>query len=150
MRLLVPPPIQAAICGGLMWLVAEFVPEFTYVFPGQTYIVAFFVTCGVAIDLVSIRAFSRKKTTISPVSPENTSSLIIDGIYRYSRNPMYLGLALILTGFGVWLENLVCLSLVPGFVWYISKYQIEPEEEVLLEKFEGEYADYIQRVGRWI
>ncbi|MEM7291268.1 MAG: isoprenylcysteine carboxylmethyltransferase family protein, partial [Pseudomonadota bacterium] len=72
------------------------------------------------------------------------------GIYNFSRNPMYLGLSFVLTGFGLWLGNFAALFLVPCFVAYITRFQIIPEEEILHEKFGTEYVEYCERVGRWI
>jgi len=150
MKLIIPPPIQAAMCAGGMWLVAEYVPEFSFEFSWSTYVTALLVFVGVCIDFSALAVFVRSKTTVSPVSPEKTSVLVVKGIYKYSRNPMYLGLAFILSGFGFWLENWATLLFVPAFIWYITHYQIIPEEEVLLEKFGLDYTDYLARVRRWI
>lgn len=149
MRLLVPPPVQAAICVGLMALVARYVPELNFSFPFQIAVAGVFAAVGIVIDLSSLRMFYKNQTTVSPLSPDKTSSLVTGGIYRFTRNPMYLGLAIILTGVAIWFGNYGALVIVPCFVWYVTKYQIVPEEEALLEKFGVEYADYCATTSRW-
>ena len=150
MRLIVPPPLQAGVCAGGMWLVAKYVPEFAVDFQWSTYFTAFLVFIGVCIDFAALAVFFRSKTTVSPIAPQKTSRLVVSGVYKFSRNPMYLGLAFILSGFGFWLENLATFLFIPVFIWYVTRYQIIPEEEILLEKFGLEYADYVSKVRRWI
>lgn len=150
MRLIVPPPIQAAVFAGLMWLVARYVPEFAVDLPWMIYVAGVLVIIGVVIDFSALAVFFRFKTTVSPLSPQKTTALVTSGIYQFSRNPMYLGLVFILTGFGVWLGNWATLSMVPIFVWYVTRFQIIPEEEILLEKFGIEFADYYASVRRWL
>lgn len=150
MRLLIPPPIQALLCAGLMFLIAKFVPEFSFGFPHQQTVAVLLILVGLGVDFASIRLFMRNSTTVSPLSPQNSSRLVTDGIYRFSRNPMYLGLVIILSAFGVWLGNFAAFLLVPCFIGYVTKFQIIPEEEILLEKFKLEYADYCAQVGRWV
>lgn len=149
MKLLVPPPIQAAICVGLMALVVRYVPELAFSFPYQLYVAGALSLIGISIDLASLRMFYKQQTTVSPISPEKTSQLVVNGIYQYSRNPMYLGLAIILFGIAIWFGNYGSIAIVPCFIWYVTKYQIQPEEEVLLEKFGVEYANYCAQTGRW-
>ncbi len=150
MRLVIPPPLQAVICAGGMWLVASYVPEFKFEFSWNVYLSAVLVFIGVCIDFSALSVFFRSKTTVSPISPQKTTSLVVTGIYRFTRNPMYLGLAFILSGFGIWLENWATLLFVPVFIWYVTNFQIIPEEEILLEKFGVEYADYFASVRRWL
>ncbi len=150
MNLKVPPPLQALICAGLIWLIARTLPEFSFSFPGQTIVTICVTVIGVLIDVVSLNFFVRAKTTVSPMSPEKTTSLFTDGVYKYTRNPMYLGLALILSGFAIWQGNLFGFVGVVLFVGYVTRFQIIPEETVLREKFGQEYEDYCSRTGRWL
>jgi protein-S-isoprenylcysteine O-methyltransferase Ste14 len=150
MKLLIPPPLQALVCAGLVYLIARHVPEFGFSFPFQSYVAMALTLAGVSIDLASVARFFQRGTTVSPVSPGKSTTLVTDGLYRFSRNPMYLGLALILTGFAVWMGNFGGFLIVPCFIWYVTRFQIVPEEEMLIEKFGLEYADYCSRVGRWL
>ena len=133
-----------------MYLVARYVPEFGYSFPYQLYLAAGISVMGVVIDLVAVGRFFRSGTTVSPLSPEKSSKLVTQGLYRFTRNPMYLGLVFILSGYCIWLGNLAAFCVIPIFVWYVTRYQIIPEEEVLLETFGEQYSDYCNRVGRWL
>jgi len=150
MKLIIPPPVQAIICAGLMWLIAEQFPEFSFSSVIQQPLAILICIIGIGIDLVSVGLFARKKTTVSPFSPNKTEVLVTSGLYQYTRNPMYLGMACILTGLGVWLGNFASFAMIPCFVWYITQLQIIPEEEILLEKFGEEYGEYMLRVRRWI
>jgi protein-S-isoprenylcysteine O-methyltransferase Ste14 len=149
MKLLIPPPIQAFCCAGIMWMISSYVPELGYSFRFSNYLVGAFLISGVIIDLTAIKSFMQAKTTISPLSPNNSSSLVVSGIYKFTRNPMYVGLVLILTGFAFWVENYGAFAVVPCFVYFITNYQIIPEEEILIEKFGIPYADYCATVNRW-
>lgn len=150
MKLLIPPPVQAIICAGLMWLIARQFPEFGFTRSFQQPLAIFICIIGIGIDLVSVGLFTRKKTTVSPFSPDKTEVLVTSGLYQYTRNPMYLGMTFILTGLAIWLGNYASFLMIPCFVWYITHLQIIPEEEILLEKFGEEYGEYIMRVRRWI
>src|SRR5690606_40976871 len=74
---------------------------------------------------------------------------ISSGIYRYTRNPMYLGFLLILAGYGVWLANLPALLWLIGYVLYLTRFQIIPEERWLSQKFGADFQYYRERVRRW-
>ncbi len=150
MKLLIPPPIQAAICVGAMFLVARYVPALNFSFSFQSVLAGLFVGTGILIDLASLRMFYKSETTVSPISPNKTSSLVTTGIYRFTRNPMYLGLVIILTGVALWFGNFGGFIFVLVFIWFITRFQIVPEEEALLEKFGVDYADYCMTTRRWI
>jgi protein-S-isoprenylcysteine O-methyltransferase Ste14 len=95
-------------------------------------------------------AFRRARTTISPVKASAASSLVTTGVYRFTRNPMYLGLLLTLLAWAAFLFNPVALLFVPIFVLYINRFQIKPEERTLSALFGGEYGAYQERVRRWL
>ncbi len=84
------------------------------------------------------------------MKPDTASSVVTAGIYRATRNPMYLGLALALAGWAMYLSNLVALLIVPAFVAYMTQFQIKPEERTLLAKFGPGFAAYMAAVRRWI
>ena len=99
---------------------------------------------------MSINKFRETKTTISPLKPNKTSSLVSNGIYRYTRNPMYLGLLLMLFSAALFLKNFVSFLIIPLFIIFITKNQILPEEEALGNIFGAEYKNYKKKVRRWI
>lgn len=108
------------------------------------------VLCGFSLDVYCLLGFIRQKTTASPLKPGNASLLICDGFYRHSRNPMYLGMAILLTGWSLVLRNPLCLLVLPVFVAYINRFQIAPEERALSARFGDEYLAYTRRVPRWL
>ena len=150
MKLLIPPPLQVLVCAGLMWGLYRLTPQLAFSFSGQQLLAALLCFLGLVLDLSAVRLFFRSKTTVSPVTPEKAEKLVVEGAYRFTRNPMYLGLASILTGFAFWLGNFFAFLPVVFFIWFVTRYQIKPEEEVLLEKFGEEYGEYTMRVRRWI
>jgi protein-S-isoprenylcysteine O-methyltransferase Ste14 len=74
----------------------------------------------------------------------------MSGIYRISRNPMYLGFFLLLTGLAIFLSNVIAIVILPLFILYMNRFQIEPEERVLTYLFGQEFVDYKLRVRRWL
>ncbi len=150
MKLLIPPPVQAIICALAMWLLATRITDFAFSFLYQQQVAVLFCMVGIGIDLFSVGLFTRVKTTVSPFSPNKTKTLVTTGLYKYTRNPMYLGMCFILTGLALWLGNWSTFFMLPIFVGFITNLQIIPEEEILLEKFGEEYGEYMLRVRRWI
>jgi len=150
MKLLIPPPLQGLICAGLIWVCATYFPQYSIDVPYKKILSAIFFVIGIMTDLMALRVFHKAQTTVSPFSPENTTSLIAVGVYQYSRNPMYLGMALLLTGLTIWFGTPFGLALIVCFVWSITVFQIKPEEEVLREKFGDDYVSYCHKVRRWV
>jgi protein-S-isoprenylcysteine O-methyltransferase Ste14 len=105
---------------------------------------------GLALALSGIVKFVRVGTTVHPTQPSRASRVVRTGIYRLSRNPMYLGLALLLAALATWLSHPLPFLAVPAFVLYMNRFQIRPEERALLEKFGEPYAEYLRTVRRWI
>lgn len=108
-----------------------------------------FVASGV-VGLAGIIEFRRAKTTVNPVKVHSASTIVDSGIFAYSRNPMYLGLFLLIFGFAYWQQNILSIAFSFGFVLYMNRFQIQPEERALEALFGVEYKDYKQRVRRWI
>ncbi|MBX2849532.1 MAG: hypothetical protein KTR16_14520 [Acidiferrobacterales bacterium] len=106
MKLLIPPPLQGFLAGVAIWAIANWLPMVTVSMPWQFWVAAFVSSIGLLIEIVSVRAFFKAKTTINPLAPQNANQLVITGFYRYSRNPMYLGLLLLLIGWAVYLGSL--------------------------------------------
>ena len=149
MRLVIPPPVQGVIAAILMWAIAKFVPALNTPFNGSLNLALVVGAFGLAIEFMALFMFLQAKTTVSPLAPQKTETLVVNGLYKYSRNPMYLGLAFLLIAYAIWLSNPLSTLVILGFVRWITKFQIEPEEEILREKFGNEFIEYQDRVGRW-
>jgi protein-S-isoprenylcysteine O-methyltransferase Ste14 len=108
------------------------------------------VLMGAAVSLAGVVSFRRARTTVNPLKPEKTSSLVCSGIYRVTRNPMYLGFLLVLIGWAVMLGSAFAVFGPVLFVVYISLFQILPEERVLQNLFGDEFTAYRARVRRWL
>ena len=146
----VPPLAVGVLLAALMWLVSRAMPALSFVFPGRKSLALSFVITGAMIIIVGVASFRRAKTTINPMKPESSSSLVVSGIYKFSRNPMYLGFLLVLVGWAVFLSNALAFIFLPVFICYMNRFQIEPEEKALAGKFGQEYAAYKSRVRRWL
>jgi protein-S-isoprenylcysteine O-methyltransferase Ste14 len=105
---------------------------------------------GLCLDAIAFLQFRKNETTISPLSPEKASTIVINGLYKYSRNPMYLGLLIVLIGWALFLGNLASFACLPIFVRLITRFQIIPEERILRENFGEPYEKYLTKVRRWV
>lgn len=146
----IPPPVIAIACVALAWALARYMPAFAYPLPLRLPIAALFALGGFALDLSGFLAFRNASTTVNPLSPEKATAIVRSGPYRFTRNPMYLGMASILFAFCLYLANPVSLVAVGVFVIYITRFQIIPEERLLVQKFGESYAEYTRSVRRWI
>jgi protein-S-isoprenylcysteine O-methyltransferase Ste14 len=108
------------------------------------------VFCGFAMDVYCLLNFIWRKTSPSPFNPGKASLIVRTGFYRFSRNPMYLGMVIVLAGWAVMLLNPLALVGLPVFVAYINHFQIGPEERALAQRFGDEYIAYTQQVRRWL
>ena len=125
-------------------------PAFAFPRPVLLAIAALFVLAALVLEVSGLLAFRRAKTTVNPLSPEKSTTIVRSGPYRFTRNPMYLGIALLLSAFCLYLANPVSLAAVVVFVAYITRFQILPEERLLLAKFGEAYAQYARSVRRWL
>jgi protein-S-isoprenylcysteine O-methyltransferase Ste14 len=146
----VPPAAVVALTAALMWLGARALPSSDFHLPGRPYAVGVFVLAGALLALLGVVSFKRARTTVNPMSPGSSSALVTSGIYRLTRNPMYLGFLLILAGWAAWLSNALAFAPLPGFVLYLDSFQIRPEERALAARFGREFSGYTARVRRWI
>ena len=150
LELKIPPPIIALLCAALMWALAHYLPGQAWAHPWRLPLTVVLAALGLTADLAGIIAFRRHRTTVNPLAPHKSSTIVQDGIYRISRNPMYLGMALLLAAWAVWLANPWCLLVLPLFVAAITRWQILPEERILSAQFGAPYQDYLRRVRRWL
>ena len=146
----IPPPVVGAVIAVAMWGVASFQP-FLHISPFVRHAaIAALVAGGVAFDVLGLVAFLRARTTVNPLNPGKASALVTHGIYKLTRNPMYVGMALLLTAWACHLSALWPFLGPVMFVLYINRFQIEPEERVLKDLFGDEYVAYAARVRRWL
>ena len=149
LELKVPPLAFGFLVGALMWFAsASSVFAINLLWP-----LAFALSLcvvGFALALAGVLAFRRAKTTVNPLTPESTTTMVTSGIYRFTRNPMYLGFLLVLAGWAVYLSNLLAIALLPLFVWYMNRFQILPEEKALVAKFPDGFIAYKASVPRWL
>ena len=150
LELKVPPPVVAVVTAAAMYLASKWMPDPHIDILARVPIAVIVAAGGIAVDLAGLWAFRRHHTTVNPLRPANSTSLVTDGIYRLTRNPMYLGLLLILAGWAIWLSALSSLLALPLFVTYLTLFQILPEERVLRAKFPSESTDYARHVRRWL
>lgn len=150
LELKVPPPIVAAVAAGGMGALARWTPVIALPAGLRGTLAALLVAAGLAIALAGVREFRRARTTVHPLRPERASALVDGGIYRITRNPMYLGMLAVLLGWAAWLAAPWALLGPAAFVAFIGRFQIAPEERALRQLFGAAYAAYTQRVRRWL
>ncbi len=149
LELRVPPVLQILVVGAGMGLVASELPR-TALVPAPSSIALLLAALGGAVALAGVHAFRAADTTVDPRYPERSSSLVIAGIYRYTRNPMYLGMLLVLGAWAVFLERPWVFLGLPVFLLYMNRFQIRPEERIMSTRFGEDYQRYVQSVRRWL
>jgi protein-S-isoprenylcysteine O-methyltransferase Ste14 len=150
LELKIPPPVIALLVAVSMWLAQRYVPSLGFVIAWQLPLSIVLMLLGIALALSGVHAFRKARTTVNPLKPETTSAVVATGIYRFTRNPMYLGMLTVLVGWACFLANALSFFLLPLFVLYMNRFQIGPEERVLSEHFGSEYTRYMQSVRRWL
>lgn len=150
LELKIPPAALVAFTGALMWLASAATSATSLVIPGRTLGAAILMLTGVIISGLGVASFRRARTTVNPMKPGSASVLVDGGIYRRTRNPMYLGFLVALLGWAVFLSNLVAFLPLPAFVFYMNHFQIEPEEKALIALFGQTFVTYKTRVRRWL
>jgi protein-S-isoprenylcysteine O-methyltransferase Ste14 len=144
----VPPPVVMAVCALLMWLVAF--PALDFALPGREPIAAAFFVAALTVGLSAVLGFHRAKTTLNPLAPDQASALVVRGIFRWTRNPMYLAMLLVLVAWACIVANVAALVILPLFVAYLNRFQIGPEERALQARFGAEFEQYKRTVRRWL
>jgi protein-S-isoprenylcysteine O-methyltransferase Ste14 len=150
LELKIPPPLVALLLA--LALYAALGPTAAAQAPGPVRwsLIGALVGLGAAFDLSAVWVFHRAKTTVNPLKPATASTLVSGGVYRITRNPMYVGMALLLSAWAVALASPWAVGGPLVFVLYLTRFQIRPEERVLLARFGPAYADYCRRVRRWL
>lgn len=150
LALKLPPVALFLLVAAGMWLLATHLAFAALAVPYAAASAALFAAVGIAIAVLGVVEFRRHETSVDPTKPDKASALVSTGIFGVSRNPMYLGLALLLVAWGLYLQNALSLAGVPAFVVYLNELQIKPEERALGAAFGAAYEDYCRQVRRWI
>jgi protein-S-isoprenylcysteine O-methyltransferase Ste14 len=150
LELKVPPPALVFLMAALMWLVSQVSPAFGFVLPAHIFFAMFLIVGGFGTGAAGVVIFRRAKTTVNPTKPELSTSLVNSGVYTITRNPMYLGGLVMLTGWAIFLLNALAFLFLPLYVLYINRFQIAPEERALTSLFGQEYVNYQARARRWL
>jgi len=146
----IPPPVIDATFALAMWAIARLLPGLSADWPGRIPLSVALALAGVLVSLAGVLAFRRHHTTVNPLKPQAASALVSTGVYAFTRNPMYLGMLVVLVAWGLYLSNLAAAALVLLFVPCLNRLQILPEERVLRAKFGAAFDAYAARVRRWI
>ena len=146
----IPPPILMLLGAGLMWALDHWMPLGQWMSAPWNRLGGLVAAVGIAIAVAAFVRFRKVGTTVNPVDPSKASRLVTDGVFRVSRNPMYLGLLLLLIGWAVWLGSVSPFVVPPLFVFAITVVQIIPEEQALSRNFGEQYVSYQRSVARWI
>lgn len=149
LKLKVPPAVVFLICIGMMWALDQQIPEWFVIDLGKL-LPRGILALGVLIGLVGVLQFARNSTSVDPHHPEKASVLVTSGVYRFSRNPMYLAMLLILLGGFIKFGEPTGLVIPIFYLWYMNRFQIQSEEEMMEEKFGEEFREYKKSVRRWI
>ncbi|MEJ2405556.1 MAG: isoprenylcysteine carboxylmethyltransferase family protein [Candidatus Thiodiazotropha sp.] len=150
LKLNIPPPGYMLLFAALMWFFTQLLPLLIWLASPWNQSGWIIIALSVIPAVGAFYLFGRKQTTANPFQPQKATTLVTNGVYRYSRNPMYLALLMLLTGWALYLGSLVAALFLPLFVLIINHQQIQWEELALEQRFEQEYLDYKTRVRRWL
>lgn len=150
LELKIPPVVVWLLMAGGMLAVSYSAPALSFTLAGSRVIALVLLGLGGALAAAGVLAFRGRRTTVNPLTPSASSSVVTSGVYRLSRNPMYLGFLLALAGWAVYLSNAGAAVFLPAFVAYMTEFQIKPEERALLAKFGSEFAQYMSKARRWL
>lgn len=148
----IPPLLLTALAIAGCWLAARLHPSFAFATgTGTLALAAVMFALGTALSLAGVGAFRRARTTVNPLAPDATTALVTDGIYRHTRNPMYLGFLLFVLAAGTALGSWPGIAVIaPCFAGYLTRWQILPEEAILARKFGDDWHTYRRRTRRWL
>lgn len=147
----IPPPLVMVLFGTLIYLEDKYFPlSIKIEFDEQAITTFCFFIVGACIIALGMLEFSKAKTTVDPLRPERASALVNTGIFRFTRNPMYLGMLIFLIAWCTKLGDVLGLFIIPFFMWYMTVFQIKPEEQAMQKIFGDEFSEYKKRVRRWL
>ena len=144
----IPPPIVTFICGVTIYYSKSFFNQFLSY--SNNRISLFLLILGLFVFISAVRSFRKQKTTVNPLAPKEASSLVVSGIFKYSRNPMYLGMLIVLLSISFKFNLIGGIITSLFFYVFITKFQIIPEEVAMNELFGDQFIDYSKKTRRWI
>lgn len=150
LELKIPPPGYMLFFAGFVWWMADLFPQFNLLPDFLEYVGWGIILLAGLSDLWSLGLFLKLHTTPNPWTPKNSKHLVTSGLYQYTRNPMYVGLMLILFGWILIKGNILGFLCIPAYVWILTRLQIIPEERILSEKFGDTYHNYLKTTPRWL
>ena len=145
-----PPLAVAPLAALLAWLAARAAPGLDVDFPARGALALLLFIVAGAVGVAGMLEFRRARTTVNPLQPERASALVTGGIYRHTRNPMYVAVATLLLAWALWLGNALAPLGAVLFVAWMDRLQIPPEERALLTLFGAEFERYRSEVRRWL
>lgn len=149
LELKVPPALVFVFFGAIMFLLAAWLPVGTFDFYGRKVLMWGLFALGMILGVTAVLHFLKAGTSLNPHHPERSRTLVVGGVYNYSRNPMYLALLLVLLAWGLHLENAFNTLVAALFVAYMNHFQIRPEERILGSRYGAAYRQYCSLVRRW-
>ncbi len=150
LELKIPPPLVLLVCAALVWLTAQVLPALTTAQAALKIAALVSGLAGLMLAFSALALFIRMRTTVHPHQPARSRRLVTGGVYRFSRNPMYLAMAAGLLAWILWLGSWPGLLWLAAFAAYITRFQIVPEERALAAKFGSRYQRYCRRTRRWL
>ena len=144
----IPPPIVTLFFGLCIYFSRDYFLSYEYKLLDILSYMYYFI--GLCILILAVNSFKKQSTTVNPIKIENASSLVTSGVFEYSRNPMYLGMALILFGLAIMFNLIGGTLFTLLFTIYITKFQIRPEEDVMEKLFGEDFLKYKKNVRMWI
>ena len=150
MKQRIPPPALMLLAAFAMWALNHWMPLAAWLTRPWNRMGALPVSLGIAVIVAALLRFRQVETTTNPMDPAKATHLVTEGVFRFSRNPMYLGLLLSLIGWALWLGSASPWIIPPLFVLAINSLQIIPEERILGQLFGPDYQAYRRRVARWM
>lgn len=149
-ELRIPPLIIGLVLGAMMGATARISAVFAFALPAARTIGVGLAIAGLVAGMLGVVAFRGAGTTVNPLQPAAASQLVVSGIYRWTRNPMYLGMLIVLVGWGVFLANALAIALAAALIPVMNHLQIGPEERILAARFGSSFAAYQSAVRRWL
>ena len=150
LELKIPPALLMVLAGGLMWVLDHYLPQFKQAWYWHEWAARGVFVLALMPLVAGAISFRKAQTTVDPTRPDKATSVVTGGMYRFTRNPMYLGFLLMLLAFVLKLSNPLTSVMLPLFIMYMNQFQIKPEERALTELFGAEYLAYKERVRRWL
>ncbi len=147
-KLFVPPPLYFLAAFLLGWLLHAVSDDHLGGRPATTWVGVVLLAAGLALDVWATLTFRRARTTVVPY--RRASALVDTGPFAFSRNPMYVGMAMEVVAGALIIDSWWPLVLLVPAIALVTVVVIKPEERLMYEAFGQQYDDYRERVRRWL